>query len=126
VVTTINDLHQAVRNGFSSVRRELTRLRAELVVVKSQSASALRRMDGIAAASDGSESGNGVVLERLTRLESVLNDLGDRLSAARPGDGADNAADTNSPTVIRDIKVCLRTALGLLERVDEDGSFCPD
>jgi len=119
--TALRDLHQAVRNGFSSVRRELTRLRSELVVLKSQSASVLRRMDGIAAASDGSESGNGVVLEHLTRLERVFGDLGDRLSVARAGDGSANIIDTNSTTVIGDIKVCSRASLGVLERM---GGVC--
>ncbi|OSX77473.1 hypothetical protein BU14_0148s0044 [Porphyra umbilicalis] len=111
VVTTLHDVHHAVRYGFSSVRRELTRLRAELVVVKSQSASALRRMDGVAAAVDGSESGNCVVLERLTRLESVLSDFSDRLVATRAGDDGRAAADSNSATVVRDIKVLLLEAL---------------
>lgn len=110
-VVSLFDLLHAVRTGFSSVRRELTRLRAEVVVVKSQSASALRRMDGIAAASDGSNSGNAVVLERLTRLESVVTTLGDRLPSARTVNGDADATDPSSPTVIRDIKVSSRMAL---------------
>jgi len=107
----LRDLHQAVRNGFSSLRRELTRLRAELVVVKSQSASALRRMDGVAAAADGTESRNGLVLERLAHIESVLGGLGDRLPSARVGDGQGGGADDGSAALIRDIKVRARTAL---------------
>jgi len=117
-VTTTRDIHHVVRNSFSSACLELMRTRAELIVVKSQSASTLRRTDGVAAASKGSGSRDGVVVERLTLLHSALADLGDRLSTARTGDGDAGPADTNSTTIIRDINVC-----SLLVRVSGDGSI---
>jgi len=103
----LRDLQDALRNGFSSVRRELTRLRVELVVVKSQSASTLRRIDGIAAAADGRESGSGVVLERLAVVDSAVRDLSERLSATRTGaTGADEeSATANSVALVAEIKV---------------------
>jgi len=103
---TLAEIYGAVRNGFSSVRREMTRSRAELVVVKAQAASALRRMDGLAATADGSDAGNGAVLQRLTLLEAVLKQLGDRLPEPR-GEAADGTgAGNDSVRVIQQIKVC--------------------
>jgi len=101
------DIHDALRSGFSSVRREITRLRTELVVVKSQSASALRRMDSIAAAADGRESGSGVVLERLSGIDRTLNILGDRLQKTTGGEESGGPVDARgSVTIVTEIKVC--------------------
>jgi len=91
---TLRDLLVALRTWFSSVRRETGRLRAELVVVKAQAASSLRRIDGIAAAADGSQSESGVVLERLSKLEMLLQGLNERL----PKEGGDNADGGASQT----------------------------
>eukprot|EP00168_Porphyra_purpurea_P020854 TRINITY_DN8947_c0_g1_i1.p1 TRINITY_DN8947_c0_g1~~TRINITY_DN8947_c0_g1_i1.p1 ORF type:complete len:136 (-),score=21.76 TRINITY_DN8947_c0_g1_i1:586-993(-) len=76
-----DELHQAVRNDFASVLHELTRFRAELVVVKTQTATVVHGVEGLAAAADGSHSGNGAVLERLAQLQGALDRLGDRLLA---------------------------------------------
>jgi len=104
---TLDVIHAALRSGFSSVRRELTRLRAELVVVKSQSASALRRMDGIAASADGRESGNGVVLERLVGIDRALSTLGERMPKTSNGEDGGGAAANgqNSVALVTEIKV---------------------
>jgi len=109
-----NEILSAVRNGFSSVRRELTRFRAELVVVKSQAASALRRMDGLAAAADGSEAGNGVLCERLGQVEKALTSLGDRLPTAERGAADGTGDDGQSVRAITEIKVRPRTSVFLL------------
>jgi len=109
-----DEILRAVRNGFSSVRRELTRFRAELVVVKSQAASTLRRMDGLAAAADSSEAGSGALCERMGEVEKAVTSLGDRLPAAQRGvaDGTSDAGQ--SVCVITEIKVCSHIALVLL------------
>ena len=108
---SMRDLHQALRNGFSSVRRELTRFRTELVVVKSQSASVLRRVDGLSAAADGSHSGNGAVLERLAQVQSVVNNLGSRLQEGHAVIADGSGVKTNSASVIHEIKVSSYLAL---------------
>jgi len=104
---TLRDVHVAVRNGFSSVRREMTRLRAELVVVKTQAASTLRRMDGLAASADGSGADSGAIMERLSQMNNALNKLGDRITV--PSEAATRAggAEQHSTGVIQDIKVRL-------------------
>jgi len=104
---TLRDVHVAIRNGFSSVRREMTRFRAELVVVKTQAASTLRRMDGLAASVDGSGVDSGAMMERLSQMENALNKLGDRITL--PSEGATRAggAEQNCSGVIQDIKVRL-------------------
>jgi len=91
------------------VRRESGRLRAELVVVKSQAASSLRRMDGIAAAADGTQSGSGVVLERLSKLEMLLQALNERLPK-EGGDKADGGRVANTLGLVNEIKVRPRAA----------------
>jgi len=95
----IKDLYDALRSGLSSLRREFTRFRAELVIVKSQAASSLRRMDGIAAAAEGRETRAGVVLERLGELIKVVQDLDSHVTKTtadgtgrRDGDGNDCVA----------------------------------
>jgi len=112
----LHDVHKALRNGFSSVRRQLTRLRGELVFVKSQSASTLRRIDSIAAAADGRESGSRVVLERLEVLDRTVHNPGERLTTA--GTQAPNldGASGNSVELVAVIKVrtCLLCCVSLL------------
>jgi len=85
----------------------MTRFRAELVVVKSQAASVLRRMDGLAATTDGMQSGNEIVLERLVHVEKALKAVGDRIPAARDGGDSWGAGTTEGDTVrvINEIKV---------------------
>jgi len=107
---TLHDVHQAVRNGFSSIRRELTRFRTELVVVKSQSASVLRRVDGLSAATDGSQAGNGAMLERLANVQTALNNLGNRHQVGHAGDADGGVVETSSANVINEIKVSSWTA----------------
>jgi len=104
---TLDDIRGVLRSGFSSVGRELTRLRAELVVVKSQSASVLRRMDGMAAAADGRESGNGVVLERLACIDRALNTLGERMAKTSDGEegGVASVNGRSSVALVTEIKV---------------------
>jgi len=108
---TLQDVRDSIRNGLSSVRREMTRFRAEMVVVKSQAASALRRMDGLAAVADGSQSSNGAVLERLAGLETTLNGFGRRLPSVHAG--AEHGASAEAATVrtINEIKVSERATL---------------
>jgi len=105
VFLALHDVHEELRNGFASVRRELARLRAELVVVKYESASTLRRSDGIAAASDGRESGSGVVLERLEVLGRSVHSLGDRLPLTGGGASSACGAPRNSVELMAEIKV---------------------
>jgi len=109
VSLALHDVHEALRNGFSSVRRELTRLRGQLVVVKSQSASTLRRIDGVAAAADGRESVNGVLLERLGVLDRAVQSLGERLPSTDGRTPARDGASGNSMELVVEIKV--RTSL---------------
>ena len=75
------------------------------LVVKSQSASVLRRMDGISAAVDGSESGNGALMERVAGLEKVISALAERLPTAGDGSAERGASDEMPPSLINDIKV---------------------
>jgi len=105
VSLALHDVHEALRNGFAFVRRELTRLRAELVVVKSQSASTLRRIDGIAAAADGRESGSGVFLERLKVLDRAVHSLGERLPLTGGGATGGGGAPKNSVELMAEMKV---------------------
>jgi len=105
---TLRDLRVALRTGFSSVRRETVRLRTELVVVKSQAASSLRRMDGIAAAADGTQSESGVVIERLSKLEMMLRGLDERLPKNGGGDKADGGRVTSTLGLVDEIKVRAR------------------
>jgi len=102
---TLRDLLVALRTGFSSVRRETVRLRTELVVVKSQAASSLRRMDGIAAAADGTQSESGVVLERLSKLEMMLQGLDERLPKNGGGGETDGGRVTSTLGLVNEIKV---------------------
>jgi len=99
------EVYNAVRAGFSSLRRELTRYRQELVVVKSQSASVLRRMDGLSAAADGSASGNGAMMERVAGLEKAISALVERLPVAGGGSAERGTSDEMSVSLITDIKV---------------------
>jgi len=109
---SLDDLHDTIRSGFASVRRELTRFRGELVVVKSQAASSLRRMDVLAASADGSQAGNGVMVERLMQVEKALKDVGNRiLTKAGEGDAPGVGAQADSVPVINEIKVCQGVAL---------------
>lgn len=105
--SSLRDVQAAVRNGFSSLRREITRLRVEVVVVKSQSASTLRRMDGIAAAADERQSGNGEVLQRLAVLDRAVQGLGARMSTVGGVTADDNAAPGDSVALVAEIKVRL-------------------
>jgi len=107
VPLTSREVYDAVKPGFSSIRRELTRYRVELVVVKSQSASVLRRMDGISAAVDGSESRNGAMMERVAGLEKVISALTQRLPAASEGSTEPGVSEKMPPSLINDIKVRL-------------------
>jgi len=99
------DVYDAVRAGFSSLRRELTRYLVELVVLKLQSASVLRRMDGIFAAVDGSESGNGALMERVAGLEKVISALAERLPTAGDRSAECGTSHDMSLSVINDINV---------------------
>jgi len=111
---TLQDVRNSICNGLSSVRRVMTRIRAEMVVVKSQAASSLRRMDGLATVADGSQSSNEAVLERLAELETTFNGFGRRLPSVHAG--AEHGANAEAATVrtISEIKVSERTTL-LLE-----------
>jgi len=102
---SLRDVYDAMRNGFSSVRREITRLRAEVVIVKSQAASTLRRMDGLAAAADGRDSRTGVVLGRLGDLDRSLRELGSRVpnTVSAAAGGQDEAR--KSLALVTEIKV---------------------
>ena len=106
VPLTSREVYDAVRAGFSSIRWELTSYRTELVVVKSQSASVLRRMDGISAAVDGTESGNGAMMERFAGLEKAISALTQRLPVAGDGSTQPGASGEMSPSLNNDIKVC--------------------
>ena len=99
---TQDALLDALRNGFSSVRRELTRLRSEVVVVKAQAASSLRRMDGLAAAADDRQSHHGAVIGRLVRLEASIQGLGERMPKTED-EGV--PTEQSSLTLVNEIKV---------------------
>ncbi|OSX80267.1 hypothetical protein BU14_0056s0049 [Porphyra umbilicalis] len=125
---TLDDLQDAIRNGFSSLRREMTRFRAELVVVKSQAASVLRRMDGLAATTDGMQSGNEIVLERLVHVEKALKAVGDRIPAARDGGDSWGAGTTEGDTVrvINEIKeLFLEYLVGDIRAASSSASVYP-
>jgi len=102
---TLRDVYVAMRNGFSSVRREITRLRAEVVIVKSQAASTLRRMDGLAAAADGRDSRTGVVLGRLGDLDRSLRELGSRVPSTVGAAAAGQDDPKKSLALVTEIKV---------------------
>jgi len=101
----VKDVLDALRSGLSSVRREITRFRGDLVVVKSQAASTLRRVDGLAAAADRREPGNDAVLERLAHLDSAFDDLRKHVSRAPVASHVNNAAETDSVALVSKIKV---------------------
>eukprot|EP00168_Porphyra_purpurea_P021137 TRINITY_DN9251_c0_g1_i1.p2 TRINITY_DN9251_c0_g1~~TRINITY_DN9251_c0_g1_i1.p2 ORF type:complete len:138 (+),score=32.47 TRINITY_DN9251_c0_g1_i1:330-743(+) len=63
-VATLTDVFDAMRNG-SLGAPEMSRLRAEIVVIKSKAASSLRHIDGLATAADGRDSRADAVLGRL-------------------------------------------------------------
>jgi len=92
----------ALRTGFSSVRRELTRLRSEVVVVKAEAASVLRRMDGLAAIAEDRQSHHGTVIERLSRLEASIQGLGERMPKTDDDEGH---TEQSSLTLVNEIKV---------------------
>jgi len=102
---TLRDVYVAMRNGFSSVRREITRLRAEVVIVKSQAASTLRRMDGLAAAADGRDSRTGVILGRLGDLDRSLRELGSRVPSTVGAAAAGQDDPKKSLALVTEIKV---------------------
>jgi len=102
---TAQDVLDALRSGLSSVRREITRFRGELVVVKSQAASTLRRVDGLAAAADRREPGSDAVLERLGQLDSAFDNLRKHVSRAPVASMVTNAAGTDSVALVAKIKV---------------------
>jgi len=101
----LRNLYDAVRNGFSSVRREMTRMRAEVVIAKSQAASTLRRMDGIAAAVDARDVGTGEVLGRLGDLDKALRDISVRITSSSPRGSGDQATGKDSLALMVEIKV---------------------
>jgi len=106
----------------------MTRFRAEMVVVKSQAASSLRRMDGLTTVAEGSQSSNGAVLERLAELETTLNGFGRRLPSVHAG--AEHGASAEAATVrtINEIKVSERNTLMLefsLRGEDRGGRLRP-
>jgi len=102
---TVQDVLDALRSGFSSVRREMTRFRGELVVVKSQAASTLRRVDGLAAVADRREPVNGVVLERLGKLDNAFQDLRERMARAPVAASTGDDAGADSVALVAKIKV---------------------
>jgi len=107
----LRDVHAAFRSGASSLRREITRLRVEVVVTKSQSASTLRRMDGIAAAVDERESGSGIVLERLAALDRTVQGLSARMTMASSGTAGENTSSADYVSLVAEIKVRTSCAL---------------
>ena len=116
----LKDLHEALRGGLSSLRREFTRFRAELVIVKSQAASSLRRMDGIAAAAEGREARAGVVLERLGELSKDVQDLSGHVTKTTTnGTGCHEGGGGDSVALVTEIKVCCAHAcpLGLTRQL---------
>lgn len=115
---SLRDVHAAIRSGFSSLPREVTRLRVEVVVTKSQSASTLRRMDRIAAAVDERESGNGIMLERLAALDRAVQGLSARMTTTSGGTTGDNASSGDSVALVAEIKVCTSFTLFRILRTD--------
>jgi len=111
----MKDLHEALRNGLSSLRREFTRFRAELVIVKSQAASSLRRMDGISVAVEGRDARAGVVLECLAELSKDVQDLGSHVTKTSADvTGNHNGDGRDSVALVTEIKVCRDRAYPLL------------
>jgi len=113
---TLRRVLDAMRSGFSSVRREVTRLRAEVLIVKSQAASTLRRMDGLAAAADERDSRSDVVLGRLGELDGALRLLSTRMPSSHDDATRGQEGGNESLALVAEIKVScdlLRSALVL-------------
>ena len=102
---TPRDVYVAMRNHESSVRREITRVRAEVVIVKSQAASTLRRMHGLSAVADGRHSRTGVNLGRLRDLDRSLRELGSRVPSTVGADAARQDEAEKSLAPAKNIKV---------------------
>jgi len=92
----LRDVLDAGRNGLSSVRREVTRLRAEVVIVNFQAASTLPHMDGHSAATEGRVSRAGIIFGRLEELEQAVRGLATHISSSSnaAAGGQDGAKDS--------------------------------
>jgi len=103
---TLEVLAALLKSGLASVRSESTRLRGELTIVKSQSASMLRRMDTMASDADADGGGLRNVLERLTSVERILADLQDRVTSENTDKNGQPAVENNKTVdMINAIKV---------------------
>lgn len=97
------------------------------MVVKSEAASGLRRMDGLAASADGSGADSGALMERLSHLDSTLNKLCDRIPVSGGATGAGDA-EHQSTRVVQDIKVRVCALIDSLVYVRGEGvlvAICP-
>jgi len=102
---TLRRVLDAIRNGFSSLRREVTRLRAEVLIVKSQAASTLRRIDGIAASVDECDSRADAVLGRLGELEQALRLLSARIPSSSDEATGGQEGGNEALVLVAEIKV---------------------
>lgn len=88
------------KGGLASVRGEVTRMRSEVVVVRSQAASTLRKVDAITSRLDADNTREKDVLERLQAVESVLQKVYERLPAIGGAAAAARTSPRNSSNTV--------------------------
>jgi len=105
---TLEDLATLLKTGLASVRGESTRLRGEMTIVKSQSASVLRKLDSMASDADADGGGLRNVLDRLATVEHILKGIQNGVPAQGSSDqGQRETAKDRDVDMINNIKVSL-------------------
>jgi len=88
--TTAMDMFKSVKDGFASVRKELSLMKAQLVVVKGQQSMTMEKVDGLLVSSAASLAAHAEKAERLDLLtkkaEEILQSLAKEEGAAPPAD----------------------------------------
>ena len=107
-VVTLEDLATLLKTGLASVRGESTRLRGEMTIVKSQSASVLRKLDSMASEADADGGGLRNVLDRLANVEYILKGIQNSVPAQGSSDqGQRETTKDKDVDMINNIKVSL-------------------
>jgi len=96
---------KSVKEGFSSLRKELTLVKAQLVVVKAQQATTMEKMNALNDDTDAAVAAKG---EKAGRLDALVAKADRIFTSLDKGDGdgsAAPAADDNE--WVMTVKVCV-------------------
>jgi len=103
---TLSDmLMKSVKDGFSSLRKELTLVKAQLVFVKSQQVTTMEKMKALNADTDAAVAAKGEKAGRLDALVAKADRIFTSLDKSNGDGSAASAADDNE--WVMTVKVCV-------------------